>query len=218
MPSNIDFEKARLRMVERDLAGRDVSDPRVLEAMGRVPRERFVWEVDGREAYADHPVRIGEGQTISQPYMVALMTQLLALKGDERVLEIGTGSGYQTAILAQLSREVFTVERHAALSGRAADVLRELGYENVHYLVADGTRGWAEQAPYDGAIVTAGAPSVPESLRKQLADGGRLVVPVGSLHAQTLKVIYRRGDGFETRDSIPCVFVKLIGEEGWAEE
>ncbi len=218
MSQSIDFEKARRRMVEHDLAARDITDARVLEAMGRAPRERFVWDVDLRQAYADHPVRIGEDQTISQPYMVALMTQLMALKGEEKVLEIGTGSGYQTAILAELSREVYTVERFQSLSTRAAERLAEFGHGNVRFRVGDGTLGWPDHAPYDGIMVTAGAPSVPDSLKSQLAEGGRLVVPVGGRHGQTLLLIVRRGEGFEQIDGISCVFVKLIGDEGWPRE
>jgi protein-L-isoaspartate(D-aspartate) O-methyltransferase len=204
-------------MVERDLAARDITDRRVLEAMGRIPRERFVWERDLSQAYADRPLRIGEGQTISQPYMVALMTQLLRLEGRERVLEIGTGSGYQTAVLAELAREVYTVERLAALSESAGARLKELGYMNVRFLVGDGTLGWEEHAPYDAVIVTAGAPSVPESLRRELAPGGRLVCPVGSRDSQRLEVVRRTPDGFATEGSIDCIFVRLVGAEGWRE-
>jgi len=217
-PEDIDFAAARRRMVERDLAARDITDRRVLAAMGRVPREKFVWGVDLGQAYADHPLRIAEGQTISQPYIVALMTQLLALTGDERVLEIGTGSGYQTAILAGLAREVLTIERHEALYEGAAARLAGLGFGNVAFRIGDGTLGWPERAPFDGVIVTAGAPRVPERLRGQLADGGRLVVPVGDRHGQRLVVVTRRGEAFEERDSIPCVFVKLVGADGWPEE
>jgi protein-L-isoaspartate(D-aspartate) O-methyltransferase len=213
----IDFEKARERMVGRDLAARDIVDARVLEAFRRVPRERFVWDTDLAQAYADHPLRIGEGQTISQPYMVALMTQWLALEGRERVLEIGTGSGYQTAILAELAREVLTVERFASLSEKAREVLTGLGYANVRFRVGDGTLGWPEEAPFDGIIVTAGAPGVPGPLKKQLADGGRLVVPVGDTHGQDLLVVTRKGGRCETKSVCPCVFVRLVGEEGWPE-
>lgn len=213
----VDFEKARLEMVRRDLAGRDITDKRVLDAFGRVPRERFVWDVDSGDAYADHPLRIGCGQTISQPYMVALMTQALGLKGDELVLEVGTGSGYQAAILAELAREIHTIERFGELSERARGVLEELGYENLRFHVGDGTLGLPEEAPFDGIMVTAGAPKVPEPLKKQLKDGGRLAVPVGGAHEQDLLVVKRRGDEYETENVCPCIFVKLVGEEGWAE-
>jgi protein-L-isoaspartate(D-aspartate) O-methyltransferase len=212
-----DFDKARGEMVERDLASRDVKDGRVLDAFRRVPRERFVWQAHLQEAYADHPLRIGEGQTISQPYMVALMTQCLKPAEAEKILEIGTGSGYQTAILAELAREVRTVERIESLSASARERLAALGYDNIRFRVGDGTLGWPEEAPFDGIIVTAGAPEVPASLKAQLAEGGRLVIPVGDRHGQDLLVVTRAGDEFETRSGCPCVFVKLIGEEGWPE-
>ena len=215
--AKVNFEEARKEMVRRDLAGRDIRDARVLDAMGRVPRERFVWDVDRADAYADHPLRIGEGQTISQPYMVALMTQSLGLVGTERVLEIGTGSGYQAAILAELAAKVYTVERIASLSERAAGTLAELGYRNVFFRVADGTLGWPEEAPFDAIVVTAGAPKVPETLKQQLADGGRMSIPVGDEHEQDLLLVTRRGARFETRSLCPCIFVKLLGREGWPE-
>jgi len=214
-PREADFDDAREKMVRRDLAARGITDERVLGAFRRVPRERFVWDVDSSDAYADHPLRIGEGQTISQPYMVALMTETLMLEGTEKVLEIGTGSGYQTAILAELVREVFTVERIAALSEKARSTLADLGYGNVRYRVGDGTLGWREEAPFDRIIVTAGAPSVPESLKGQLAEAGRLVIPVGGGHGQDLLIITREGDDFRTEKGTGCIFVKLIGEEGW---
>ena len=221
-----DLDDAREKMVRRDLAARGITDERVLGAFRRVRRERFVWDVDSSDAYADHPLRIGEGQTISQPYMVALMTQWLGLggagpnSGSERVLEIGTGSGYQTAILAELAREVYTIERFASLSESARERLKRLGYGNVHYRVGDGTLGWpeeAERAPFDAIIVTAGAPSVPEPLKRQLAPGARLVIPVGPGREQDLLVLTREKDGFGTRSVCPCIFVKLLGEEGWPE-
>jgi protein-L-isoaspartate(D-aspartate) O-methyltransferase len=212
-----DFERLRDEMVRLQLAGRDIRDERVLAAFGRVPRERFVWDVDRADAYADHPLRIGEGQTISQPYMVALMAQALALKGDERALEIGTGSGYQAAILAELAREVFTVERHPSLSESARDRLSALGYENIRFRVGDGTLGWPEEAPFDAIVVTAGSPRVPESLKSQLAQGGRLAIPVGGIHDQDLLLVTRQGDEYRTRSVCPCIFVRLIGEEGWPE-
>jgi len=214
-PREADFDDEREKMVRRDLAARGITDERVLGAVRRVRRERFVWDVDARDAYADHPLRIGEGQTISQPYMVALMTEVLKLEGPEKVLEIGTGSGYQTAILAELAREVCTVERIEALSERARGTLADLGYENIRYRVGDGTLGWPEEAPFDRIIVTAGAPSVPESLKGQLAEAGRLVIPVGGGHGQDLLIVTREGDEFRTEKGTGCIFVKLIGEEGW---
>jgi protein-L-isoaspartate(D-aspartate) O-methyltransferase len=235
-PSDAELERARETMVEHHLRGRDIKDERVLAAFGRVRREEFVWEVDRDQAYADRPVRIGEGQTVSQPYMVALMTQWLGLGGGgpnpgaERVLEIGTGSGYQTAILAELAREVFTVERFESLSASARRRLDGLGCTNVRYRVGDGTLGWpeeAERAPFDAVIVTAGAPGVPEALKTQLAPGGRLVIPVGRGREQDLLVVARKlasspeasGDAaeFDTRSVCPCIFVKLVGEQGWSE-
>ena len=242
--SDAELERARERMVEKHLRGRDIEDERVLAAFGRVRREEFVWEVDRDQAYVDHPVRIGEGQTISQPYMVALMTQWLGLGGggpnplSERVLEIGTGSGYQTAILAELAREVFTVERFESLSESARARLEGLGYGNVRYRVGDGTLGWpeeAERAPFDAIIVTAGAPGVPEALKSQLAPGGRLVIPVGPGREQDLLVVTRKvtrkvtgkaageveasngASEFDTQSVCPCIFVRLVGEQGWSE-
>lgn len=210
-------DEDRRRMVERDLAGRGIKDKRVLEAMGRIPREDYVWDVDREEAYVDHPLRIGSGQTISQPYMVALMTEELALAGDEKVLEIGSGSGYQTAVLAELAAEVHTVERIRELSDYAEGKLRDHGYGNVRTHVADGTLGLPEQAPFDRIMVTAGAPEVPEALKEQLGEGGRLVIPVGPGSGQTLLTITRNGDAFRTKRGIPCIFVKLRGGQGWPE-
>jgi protein-L-isoaspartate(D-aspartate) O-methyltransferase len=201
-------------MVLRDISRRGVRDKRVLDAVGRVPRERFVNPVDLDEAYADHPLGIGCGQTISQPYIVALMTEMLGLEGSERVLEVGTGSGYQAAILAELAAEVYSVERHDGLSARAGKILAELGCANVHLRVGDGTLGWEEQAPYDAIMVTAAGPRVPESLKRQLADGGRLIAPVGRYGHQTLMRVTRRGKKFKEERGIGCVFVRLIGAEG----
>jgi protein-L-isoaspartate(D-aspartate) O-methyltransferase len=213
-----DFSQERQAMVAEQLRRRDIRDERVLAAMARVPRHLFVPAASQSEAYEDRPLPIGDGQTISQPYMVAIMTQALGLAGGERVLEIGTGSGYQTAVLAELSREVFTVERLFALFQKAENRLRNLGYENIRCRLGDGSKGWPEKAPFDGILVTAGAPGVPEALKAQLAEGGRLVIPVGSRYTQSLLRIERTGGRFAEEDITGCVFVPLVGESGWKEE
>ncbi len=210
------YAEARRRMVDDQLERRGVNDPRVLEVIGRVPRERFVLPSSLSEAYEDRAMQVACGQTISQPYMVGLMTQLLQAHPEHRVLEIGTGTGYQTAILAALCRAVYTIERVPELSRTADARLAELGVANVHYLIGDGTLGWADEAPFDGIMVTAGAPSVPPALPRQLADGGRLVVPVGNESYQTLTVIERHGETTVERPNIACRFVPLIGQGGWS--
>lgn len=212
----VDFDKARENMVERQLMARGISSPRVLDAMRSVLRHLFVEEALQDGAYEDYPIPIGEGQTISQPYMVALMTELLELNKESVVLEIGTGSGYQAAILAQLANQVYTVERIAKLATKARMVFDRLKYYNIQVHVGDGTLGWKEHAPYDGIIVTAGAPSVPESLIEQLADNGKLVIPVGNRFSQVLQVMTKQGDRLDTKTSCHCVFVKLIGKDGWS--
>lgn len=206
---------ARERMVREQLEGRGITDPRVLAAMRRVERHRFVSEQDHDAAYADRPLPIGAQQTISQPYMVAVMTQALELTGGERVLEVGTGSGYQTAILAELGTEVFTIERVPELAERARDLLRALGYARVTVRAGDGSLGWPEMAPFRAILVTAGAPRVPLPLREQLGEGGRLVVPVGSPASQVLRRVIRHGSQFVEEDLLGCVFVRLVGEQGW---
>jgi len=209
------FAQARRVMVDRQIRARGVRDERVLRAMQRVPRERFV-PVDARaEAYLDRPLPIGSGQTISQPYMVATMLDVLACESEMTALEIGAGSGYQAALLGELCREVWAVEIVEGLATRAQAVLEDLGYDNVHIVVADGTEGLPEHAPYDRIIVAAGAPTVPAPLQQQLADGGRLVIPVGSRINQCLVVIDREGEEFVQRESTPCVFVPLVGRHGW---
>ena len=202
-------------MVAAQIEPRNISDARVLAAMRQVPRHLFCDPPGHPEAYRDYPLSIGSGQTISQPYMVALMTERLQLAGPERVLEIGTGSGYQTAILAGLAAEVVSVERVAALAERARETLREQGYENVRIEIGDGTLGWPGGAPYDRILVTAGAPRMPPSLKAQLADGGRLVIPVGPRYLQMLTVVTRRGGRFVEETGCACTFVRLIGKEGW---
>ncbi|MBC7257801.1 MAG: protein-L-isoaspartate(D-aspartate) O-methyltransferase [Chloroflexi bacterium] len=198
-------------MTKRKLVLREVSDPRVLAAMEAVPRHRFVPAQYAEDAYDDHPLPIGYGQTISQPYIVALMTQLLELKGHEKVLEIGAGSGYQAAILSLLAREVFTVERIPQLAEKARERLSELGYRNVHIRIGDGYEGWPEHAPYDAIIVTCAAEEVPPPLIEQLADGGRLVIPVGeSGWSQRLMLLRKRGAELEQREIAGVVFVPLV--------
>ena len=204
-------------MVRTQLAARGIRDARVLEAMGRVPRERFLPPEQAHLAYCDGAQRIGRGQTISQPYIVALMTEALHLGGSERVLEVGTGSGYQAAVLAELAGHVYTVERIPELSERARTLLcEELGYENVSFRTGDGTLGWPEEAPFDRIIVTAAAPRRPGRLLEQLGDGGEAVAPVGGAGWQRL-VHYRRlpDGGLAEREFCDCVFVKLLGEDGW---
>jgi protein-L-isoaspartate(D-aspartate) O-methyltransferase len=210
------YGPARRRMVETQLAARGVRDPEVLRAMGRVPRHRFVEAALRARAYGDNALPIGHGQTISQPFMVATMTQALALAGGEKVLEIGTGSGYQTAVLAEIADRVFSVERIAPLYRRTRGLLDALGYHRVILRHGDGTLGWADHAPFDAIIVTAGAPHVPGALREQLSPGGRLVVPVGDRRVQSLLRITRREGGDLREDLGGAVFVDLVGEDGWS--
>jgi protein-L-isoaspartate(D-aspartate) O-methyltransferase len=212
-----DFLRARLEMVETQIRRRRVHDLRVLECLERVPRHEFVpAEFRGR-AYEDAPLPIGEGQTISQPYIVAAMTAALHLQGGERVLEIGTGFGYQAAVLACLAHEVFTVEFRAKLASEAAARLERLGYEDAHVHCGDGTLGLPEFAPYDAILVAAAAPSVPQPLLAQLAEGGRMVLPVGDVENQDLRLIERSHDTFRTTMLEPCRFVPLVGAHGWKE-
>ena len=205
-------------MVETQLIPRGIKDARVLDAMRRVPRHIFAGGANLHSAYDDMALPIGEGQTISQPYMVAIMTELLKLKGTERVLEIGTGSGYQGAILAELAREVYTVDRIAVLADRAAAEYRALSYDNIHVRTGDGTLGWPEAAPFDRIIITAAAPKIPEPLLQQLAIDGVLVIPVGSRFSQQLLKITKTEKGLIEEYHTPCVFVPLIGEHGWKED
>jgi protein-L-isoaspartate(D-aspartate) O-methyltransferase len=211
-----DFSLARERMVKTQLVPRGIRDPRVLSAMKKVPRHRFVEEPLWREAYNDHPLPIGHKQTISQPYIVALMTEALELKGEEKTLEIGTGSGYQTAILAELSHRVYTIERIRQLMMTARNTLAELGYTNALFKAFDGTLGWQEYAPYDAIMVTAGAPKIPEPLLEQLVIGGRLVIPVGNRFSQEMiRVTRKEEDVFVRKEFGGCRFVDLIGVHGW---
>jgi len=213
----IDYEELRRLMVETQLIPRGIKDQRVLKAMLKVPRHLFVDEPIQYKAYDDMALPIGDGQTISQPYMVAVMTELLELKGNERVLEVGTGSGYQAAILAELAAEVFSIERMERLALRARERLRKLGYDNVHIITGDGTAGLPEKAPFDRIIITAGTPQVPDPLKEQLADNGILVAPVGARFSQQL-IILRKEKGKITEEyHTPCVFVPLVGKYGWKE-
>jgi protein-L-isoaspartate(D-aspartate) O-methyltransferase len=214
----IDFPKARLKMVEEQIVSRGIKDDKLIAAMKKIPRHLFVEEALQNQAYSDHPLPIGEKQTISQPYMVALMTEALLLTGKERVLEIGTGSGYQTAILAELSEKVFSVERIRSLAIRARKLLYELSYFNVEIKIFDGTFGWMEESPFDAIMVTAGSPDIPQPLIDQLAIGGRLVIPVGDALVQDLFRVTKTEEGVRKEDLGGCRFVKLIGKYGWETE
>jgi protein-L-isoaspartate(D-aspartate) O-methyltransferase len=214
------LEAARRRMVEEQLAARGIRDPLVLAAMGTVPREKFVSARQAPFAYDDEPLPIGEGQTISQPYIVARMTEALALGRADRVLEVGTGSGYGAAVLAEIAAEVYTVERLAALADRARRRLADLGYARVRVLTGDGTLGWPAHAPYDAIVVTAGGPRVPPALLDQLAIGGRLVMPVGAAgyDQYLVRVVRVAADDYRREELDPVAFVPLVGAQGWPEE
>ena len=210
------YTALRARMVREQIEARGVRDAAVLDAMRAVPRHEFISEDKRQYAYGDGPLPIGMGQTISQPYMVALMTEQLGLRPGDRVLEIGTGSGYQTAVLASMAAHVLSIERHEALADAARARLEGLGYANIAVHTGDGTLGRPEEAPYDAILVTAGAPAVPRTLREQLAAGGRLVCPAGDRKVQQLERYVRIPGGYEHSTGIKCVFVPLIGQEGWS--
>lgn len=210
-------QKDRRFMVER-LRAQGIHDERVLKVMGQIPRHCFIREQYWDQAYANHPLPIEEGQTISQPYIVALMTEMLALKGTDRVLEIGTGSGYQTAILAELAAEVYTIERSRLLLERARARLEAAGYRNVRARLGDGTLGWEEFSPYDAIMATGATPKVPPSLLRQLGEGGRLVLPVGDRQVQRLCLLERHMAELNKRELCYCSFLPLMGKEGWPEE
>src|SRR5262245_36520143 len=209
------YERERERMVEEQLTRRGIADERVLAAMRRVPRQLFVEEALRERAYGDHPLPIGEEQTISQPYIVGLMTSLLELTGREKVLEVGTGSGYQAAVLANLARRVCSIERLPRLAERARSLLEALGYDNVWIRVGNGTLGWPDEAPFDRILVAAGGPSIPPPLIHQLAEGGRIVVPVGDAANQTLTVVDNVRGELRTSYHGDCKFVKLVGKYAW---
>ncbi len=210
-------ERLRRAMVSTQIRDRGVRHERVLEALGEVERHRFV-EASLKDAYADHPLPIGYGQTLSQPYMVARMTELLAPEPHHRILEVGAGSGYQTAVLARLCAHVFAVERLEVLASRAKRALDELGVRNVSLITRDGTIGWPQEAPFDGILVAAGAPAVPRPYLEQLTEGGRLVIPVGKRHVQELQCVTVDSRGEQVVRDVACRFVKLIGEHGWPED
>jgi protein-L-isoaspartate(D-aspartate) O-methyltransferase len=211
------YERERKEMVEHQVRRRGISNQRLLAAMEKVPRHRFLPDPNDPQAYDDTPLPIGSGQTISQPFMVALMTDLLQLRGEETVLEIGAGSGYQAALLAELARSVITVERFPELADRARAVLADLGYRNVAVVTGDGTLGYPAASPYDRILVTAAAPRIAQPWLDQLADGGRIVLPLGQRWSQTLTIVTKRGNKIEQESHGGCIFVPLIGQHGWPE-
>lgn len=209
------YTRQRQRMVESQIRSRGIKDPKVLRALMDIPRHRFIEEALWEKAYGDYPLPIGENQTISQPYTVAVMTEALKLTGDEKVLELGTGSGYQTAVLTKLCEKVYSIERIASLAKKARRNLDAIGIYNVEIRVGDGTRGWSHQAPFDAILVAAGSPDVPQTLLKQLADKGRMVIPTGDSNTQTMKRITKKGDDYDEKNLGEFRFVDLIGEYGW---
>jgi protein-L-isoaspartate(D-aspartate) O-methyltransferase len=213
-----EYSAKRQKMVETQLLTRGIKDPRVIAAMRKVPRHLFLDEALWPEAYEDHPVPIGEKQTISQPFIVAIMTETLKLSGKEKILEIGTGSGYQAAILGELAEQVYSIERLPAIAKRARRILDELKYSNIVITIGDGTLGWKEHSPYHGIIVTAASPYPPKTLLDQLKIGGRLIIPIGDEFTQDLTLYVRESEADFSKESYGgCRFVKLIGEQGWRE-
>jgi len=212
------YERMREEMVRKQIENRGITDPRVIAAMLKVPRHLFVSDALSDQSYGDFPLPIGEQQTISQPYIVAEMTQSLNLHGEDRVLEIGTGSGYQAAILAEIAFRVYTVERIHSLYSKARSLFDRLYYHNIVTKYSDGSIGWESESPFDAIIVTAGSPDIPNTLVSQLAIGGRMVIPVGNQHSQDLIKLYRDEKGIHTTNLGGCRFVKLVGEHGWREE
>ena len=217
MKKSMKYDRLRQTMVERQIKARGIADARVLQAMLKVPRHLFVSEALMDQAYSDYPLPIGEQQTISQPFIVAEMTQALQLGPDDRVLEIGTGSGYQAAILAQIAFRVYTIERIHSLYVKTRKLFDQLGYHNIVMRYSDGTTGWRDESPFDAIIVTAGAPEVPNTLVSQLAVGGRMIIPVGDQYSQDLIKLVRNPHGVSKTNLGGCRFVKLVGEQGWKE-
>ena len=211
----VQFATSRNRMVQEQLINRDIVDPATIKAMSEVPRHLFVDDAMQGRAYGDHPLPIGAGQTISQPYIVATMTQALGLTGTEKVLEIGTGSGYQAAVLSRICDQVYTVERINSLLARARKIFDKLRYYNIRSKLDDGTMGWPDNGPYDAIIVTAGGPEVPEPLVDQLSDNGRLIIPVGDQHVQELQLVQKNEGQVEMSCLASVRFVDLVGEHGW---
>ncbi len=212
-----DYDRLRQLMVDTQIVSRGIKDKRVLDAMRRVPRHLFMPEAYRHEAYEDMALPIGEGQTISQPYMVAIMTELLELKGSEKVLEIGTGSGYQAAILSELASEVYTIERVKSLGENVKIHLRDLGYDNIYVVIGDGSKGLEEKAPFDRIIITAATPKIPQVLIDQLSEGGIIIAPVGQRFSQILIKASKIKGVIKDEYHTPCIFVPLIGEHGWKE-
>lgn len=215
---NVDYEIARTRMIKEQLIARDITDTRVLKAMSTVPRHMFVDQAFWPRAYGDHSLPIGNDQTISQPYTVGLICRELQIPVGKKILEIGTGSGYQSAVLSLMGYDVYTIERIENLSKKAMNIIKKLGIKNIHFKIGDGTLGWKEEAPFDGIVVTAGAPSVPETLTDQLNIDGRIIIPVGTLSSQILQVIIKGKGYIEKREAGGCNFVPLLGENGWKSE
>ena len=215
---NMDYAILRKRMVEEQLIPRGIKDPKVLNAFYKVERHKFIPEDLRTSAYADFPVPIGQGQTISQPYIVALMTGCLDLTGQEKVLEIGTGSGYQAAILAELAKEIYSIERFKNLAQKAEIILNELGYTNIKIKVDDGTLGWSETAPFDRIIITAASPRIPLPLIEQLKESGKLILPLGETFSQVLTVVEKKKGKLESIEVCGCVFVPLVGKYGYREK
>jgi protein-L-isoaspartate(D-aspartate) O-methyltransferase len=210
-----EWKLEREKMVKEQIVGEGIQDPRVIEAMRQVPRHYFVDKIYHHQAYNDFPLPIGNGQTISQPYMVGKMTELLELQPGDHVLEIGTGSGYQTAILAYISKIVYTIERIGELQRSAKQKLQSLGFANISYMIGDGTVGWTECSPFDAIMVTAGAPEIPDPLIKQLADNGRMVIPVGGRSYQVLNFLRKQKNRINREELFDCTFVPLVGRESW---